>query len=415
MMGVMPAAGGATLPSERATIPRAEAPVSVTDWALTLLCWAAALGWVVLFVGAARGVARLERLTEVRLSPPAQWPKLSVVIAACNEGETLRAALATLSSQDYPNLQLVVVDDRSTDETPSIVDEAARRDPRVLPLHVTELPEGWLGKVHALDVGAKHATGDWVLFTDADVHFAKGALQKAVALAEERRLDHVVLIPELQAGSFWHEVTLDAFGVMFLSTVRPGAIADPDSEAYVGSGAFNLVRRSKFEATEGFQWLRMEVADDLGVGLLLRRAGGRAQLLIGVGEVSVLWYPSLLAMVHGLEKNLFAVTGQYRAFHALLRLSVVPLFVLGPFLGLLLDPPLIWPAAIAVGSVPVLAWSLRSLGQRFWPALLTPVGIPIIALMAVRSMVICLRTGGIRWRGTHYPLDQLRALQRVKL
>ncbi len=388
---------------------------SLAYWVLTLLCVGTSLIWLVVFLSAARGVFSLERLAEVRPEVPDTWPKLSVVVAACNEGATIREALLTLSAQDYPNLQLVVVNDRSTDDTGAIVDAIAASDPRVHAVHVTELPPGWLGKVHALHVATQHASGEWILYTDADVHFEKGALQKAVALAQQRSVDHLVLIPQLRAGSFWHEVTLNAFGVMFLSTLRPKAVHDPNSDAYVGSGAFNLVRRSMLQKTAGFEWLRMEVADDLGLGLVMRQAGGKTQLVLGVAEVSVLWYPSLRAMAHGLEKNLFAVTGQYSAVRAMLRLLPLPLLLLGPALGLLRDPPLLWPMLLVTATLPILAWSLRTIGQRFWPALLTPLGFPVLGYMLLRSMVKCLRIGGIEWRGTRYPMNELRALQRVKL
>lgn len=389
--------------------------MGTVDWLLTALSVVAGLAWAVLFLSAARSVFVLERLSEQRPPAPEPWPKLSVVVAACNEERTLEAALATLCAADYPNLELIVIDDRSTDRTAEIVDAAAARDPRVVAIHIRELPDGWLGKVHALDRGAKHATGEWLLFTDADVHFAHGALRRAVAVAIEQRLDHLILIPQLLAGSFWHEVTLDAFGVIFLATVRPHAVEDPNSDAYVGSGAFNLVRAKKLAESEGFQWLRMDVADDLALGLVLRRAGARAKLLVGASEVAVEWYPSLRAMFRGLEKNLFAVTGHYSAARVLLRLLPIPLILLGPFVGVFREPMFLAPAVLALGCLPVLAWALGRIGQRFTPALLVPFGLPVLGAMALTSTLKCLRAGGIEWRGTHYPLAELRALQRVKL
>ncbi len=368
--------------------------------------------WCVLYLGAVRGLFTLRALWEVEPAEPEQWPALSVIVPACNEEATLRQALTTLLAQDYPELEIVLVNDRSTDGTGALVDELAAGDARITPVHVSELPEGWLGKVHALDAGRKCAGGDWLLFSDADVHFTPGLLKKTVALALERKLDHLPLVPELRAGSFWHEVAVDAFGTMLFQSVRAHALADPESDAYVGAGAFNLVRRSCFEESEGFSWLRMEVADDMGLGLALHRAGARAELWLATRELSVLWYPSLRAMVRGLEKNMYAVVGHFSPAFAAARLLGIIAVVLGPFAGALVSP---WPLLVLL-LVPVLAFAMhRRLNQRFLPGLFTPVGIAIIAFMVAWSGYKCLRQRGIVWRGTRYPLKELRQLQRVKL
>lgn len=368
--------------------------------------------WTVLYMGAVRGLFTLRALWEVNPKQPERWPTLSVVVPACNEANTLRAALATLIAQDYPHLEIVLVNDRSTDDTGQLIDELAASDARITAVHVHELPDGWLGKVHALDEGYKHASGEWLLFSDADVHFAPGLLEKAMALAIERKLDHLPLVPELRAGSFWHEVAVDAFGLMFFQSVRAHALADPESDAYVGAGAFNLVRRASFEQSEGFPWLRMEVADDVGLGLALHRAGARAELWLATRELSVLWYPSLPAMVRGLEKNMYAVVGHFNPAFATARLLGFVVVVLGPFAGAFVSP---WFMLVLL-NVPIISFAMqRRLHQRLAPGLFTPVGIVLIAFMVAWSGYKCLRQRGIVWRGTRYPLDELRQLQQVKL
>jgi glycosyltransferase involved in cell wall biosynthesis len=220
--------------------------------------------------GCVRLVTRIRAcrlLADERPASPSTWPRLSVVVAACNEASTLEAALATLLAQDYPELEIVVIDDRSTDGTAEIVDRLAARDPRVRAVHVRELPDGWLGKVHALHVGAARATGDWVLFTDADVHLAPGVLRRAIAVCLTDELDHLAVLPDARAGTLVEEIAVDAMGQIFLE--KHGA----------GVGAFNLVRRSAFARTAGFSWLRMEVLDDVGLGELMRQAGAQSEPL----------------------------------------------------------------------------------------------------------------------------------------
>lgn len=389
----------------------------VPHWVVGGWAVVASLLWVVSHVRAARTLLRLPQLGDAALPAPEPWPRLSIVIPACNEAATLEAAISTLLSQDHPDLEVVIVDDRSTDGTGAIADRIAAADPRVQAVHVDELPDGWLGKVHALHVGARHTTGDWVLFTDADVHYAPGTLRKAHALAVARRIDMLVLIPELRSNGLLHEAVVDAFGGMLMQSIDLAAVADPASDAYVGSGAFNLVRRAVWERSEGFHHIRLEVADDVGVGLVMKRAGARQEVWLASREVKVLWYPSLGAMARGLEKNLFAVVGQYRVWRVVVRLLGLAAIVVGPFVGLFHSPVAAVAGVLAFACLPAFGLVLRRRlpGHRMLPTLLVPLGQVLLMYMVVRSTWVCLRRGSIEWRGTRYPLDRLAAHQKVKV
>jgi glycosyltransferase involved in cell wall biosynthesis len=358
------------------------------------------------------------RLLDSTSPEPSEWPRVSVVIAACNEERTIEGALATLLSEDYPDLEIVLVDDRSTDATGAIIDRLAERDGRVRPVHVRTLPDGWLGKVHALDQGAKRASGRWVLFTDADVHFHRGALRKAIARCEAERLDHLSVLPDARSHSFAEEVVLVAVGESFLRTLRAPLVGRPGTGAYAGVGAFNLVRRSALDRTEGFAWLRMEVLDDVGLGLMLLRSGARAGFALGPGEITMDWYASLPAMAKGLEKNLFG-------FYARFRYGRLAAFVLGVWL-ILAGPsvsiaqralPFEWAAGtLAYACLAVYALRVsRKVRRPFLPVLLLPIGQLAIPLLVLRSAISCWRNRGIVWRGTTYSLAALRAGQRVAL
>ena len=391
--------------------------MSIGYWVVAGWAALAALGWIVAYVGGARALASLPRLGAVTPPEPSPFPRLSIVIPACNEAATIEPAIATLLAQDHPNLEIVVVDDRSNDGTTEIVDRVAASDSRVVAIHVTELPDGWLGKVHALDVGTQRATGDFVLFTDADVHYAPGTIRKAHALVVDRQIDSLVLLPQLEASSFLHEAVIDGFGSMFLQSVKPERAADPASEHYIGGGAFNLVRRSVLGRSAGFEHIRMEVADDMGLGLVLKRAGARQELWLAAREVKVLWYPSIAAMARGLEKNMFGIIGHYRAWRAVLRIAAVLLFVVGPFVGLAHSPFTAIASALAFASLFAFALVTRARidGHRVLPALLTPVGQLVMLYFAARSTWVCTRNGAIEWRGTRYALARLAELQRVKV
>lgn len=362
--------------------------------------------------------ARAMRLLRKQHPPsPSRWPRLSVLVPACNEARSLPAALESLLAQDYPNMEVVLVNDRSSDNTGSIVTEAAARDPRVVPLHVEELPSGWLGKVHALEAASRKATGEWLLFTDADVHFSPGVLKKAVAFCLAERRDHVAVVPEVRAKGLWLQAAIAAAAYFLFLRVPPSRVGRPGSKTVMGVGAFNLVRTEALARTQGLEWLRMEVIDDYALALMLHRAGARAALLGGAGELAVTWYASLRSMLRGMDKSGFGIV-RYSVARLAAALFAIAAGVAGP-LGALLagGAPFHWlPAALAYVSVTLCgAAAARRLGWSGWAGLLIPVGLLICTWSVIRSAILCLMRGGALWRGTTYPLKELRAMQRVKL
>src|SRR3990172_3352927 len=144
------------------------------------------------------------------------WPKVSVVVPARDEAERIEEALRSLARMDYPNLEVIAVDDRSGDGTGAIMDRIAAEEPRVEVLHVTALPKGWVGKCHAMDVGARRATGEILLFTDGDVVFAPDILRLAVRYLDGRRLDHLALMPGMIPGGYWEDAFKIYFAMVFM-------------------------------------------------------------------------------------------------------------------------------------------------------------------------------------------------------
>jgi hypothetical protein len=375
------------------------------------------IAWLAIAVMSLRNLWAVRLFEDVRAPIPQHWPRLSVIVPACNEGATLEAASVSLRAQDYPDLEILLVDDRSTDGTGALVDRIAASDPRIAPLHIQHLPDGWLGKVHAMHVATQQATGDWLLYTDADVHHAPGTLRDAIAWAEAEELDHLTLVPQFHSSTWWGEVGLASFGTVFLAVCRATELGKPETDAVLGVGAFNLVRRKALEKTEGFEWLRLEIADDTGLAMLLHRHGAKTALGVSRSRLSIQWYASLPDMVHGLEKNMFAVIAQFSWLRAALAVPALVTNALAVPLALLIGPG--WLRAVAVlawlamTAVAVVSW--RRVGFRLLPQLLLPVGQLVMAWVLARSAWATLRQGGVRWRGTLYPLAQLRAGQRVKL
>ncbi|HLP25167.1 MAG TPA: glycosyltransferase, partial [Acidobacteriota bacterium] len=274
---------------------------------------------------------------------------------------------------------------------------------------VRTLPDGWLGKNHALHHGAQRATGDWILFTDADIHFRPDALRRAIAHAEARHLDHLAAVPQLHERGHLLGICIGAFSLTFALFLRPWQIPNPRSPAHGGVGAFNLVRASAYRARGGHAPLRLRPDDDIKLGKLMKSAGGHSEFALGAGLISVAWYANTGELIRGLTKNAFAGV-DYRAWMILGGVAAHALFFLWPILALGLTDGLARAAyAAAVGLMLLAAIdNQRFDGGRLWHGLLFPLGLVVLDYILLRSMIVTLWQRGITWRGTHYPLDALR-------
>lgn len=388
---------------------------------MTPLAWpvaAACAVWILLAAYWLWTLHRLPRLHEASASLSLEgfdWPALSVIVPACNEARRIEAAVGSLSAQDYPGLEILAVNDRSTDATGEILERLAARDARIRVLHVAALPEGWLGKVHALHQGAQRARGAWWLFTDADVRFRAGTLRRAIRYAEAQGVDHLVCVPEVHAEGFWLDVAARAFLLMMSVGARLAWVNAPNSRTPMGIGAFNLVRAEVFRRTPGFAWLRMEPVDDYALGMMVKDAGARTRLAGAEEDLSVTWYESLHAMVKGLEKNSFGPAANYSWMRLGLSLALVWGLVAAPPAGLALGGPALGAGLAALAAIAVFAFLAprrRARDAGAW--LLAPLGMAMVGAMMLRAAWRCTRHGGIEWRGTRYPLEALRRGQRVR-
>jgi glycosyltransferase involved in cell wall biosynthesis len=383
--------------------------------ALLVVLWAVWLRYAWLF----GRVARLPNLRDraATEAPAAAWPRLSVVVACRNEEAGVRGALSSLLSQDYPDAEIIVVDDRSEDGTGAILRELAAAHPALRVVRVDTLPAGWLGKTHAMRVGADAATGDWLLFTDADVLFAPGAFRRAIAWVEGERLGHGVAVPHFIAPGFLERAFVSLFGLLILIVLRADDLRRPGSRAHIGIGAFNLVRREAYRAIGGHQRLRMEVADDIKLGLVLRRSGVRQGCADSGGLVSVRWQRGFLASMRGLVKNFFAGS-EYSWLQTLRSVLGLPLATTFPLLFLIAAPRtgLAWTLArlVAGGAwltsvLLVGAGARRFAGGRGHEGLALALVGPCLGGVALASAVTASARGAVIWRGTRYPLPELKA------
>lgn len=374
--------------------------------------------WLFQLLVVIKTIKSMPLLENVAECLPGALPRLSVIIPACNEGETLEAAMNSRLKDPYPAIEYILIDDRSTDNTWEIARAIAAKDNRVKLVRIEYLPDGWLGKVHAMHEGLKYATGEWLLFSDADVKIKPGTMKRVMNYCLQHQVDHLVLIPGIYSSSFIPDIAISVFLKALVVFSRSWKIKDKESSAYGGAGAFNLVRREVFEKTPGFAWLRLEVADDLTLGQVLKGAGASCDAINGQGFVEVDWYPNFRSMLKGLGRAFFAGMGNYNLWQLLplvlisLAMDIFPFFLIVP-MGI----PYLPIAGIMITSM---AYASHLLVNHFFnrslrSAIFMPLGNIICFLVALWGGFYYSIRGGITWRDTFYSNKSLRNNRRFKI
>lgn len=376
---------------------------------VTVVLGIAALLWIVCAWAFVRGVPTIPSIADVIPLEDEKCPAVSILFAARDEAEKLPAALETMLALDYPRYEVVAADDRSEDATEEILKQAAERDARLKRVRIDSLPTGWLGKPHALEKAFENSSGDWLVFTDADVHFEPDVLRRAIALVESRGWEHMPLLGRPEMHGLGEKIAMTFFGIGFLVGIRPWSVSNPNSRAYAGVGAFQLIRRSVYVAIGTHRRLAMEVIDDVKLGKMVKEGGFRSGVAKAGTAVMVHWHAGIRNMVRGTEKNFFAASGfrlpvTLMQILGLLYLSVFPWVVVWFVHGWTF-----WFACVCVG-IAILAHASVAIEFGVSPiyALSHPLGALIYAWMLGNSTVATLRHGGITWRGTFYPLDELK-------
>ena len=378
------------------------------------------------FVDFAIGYRRLRHLKDV--TPVRTGPSLSIIVAARNEARGIEAAARSLVRLDYPALEIVIVNDRSTDGTGAILKRLAlehetakvrlKSDTTTLTttftiVDIAELPDGWLGKNYALSVGAARASGELLLFTDADVVFEPTTLRRAVGVMQRDGIDHLTAIPDVRVPGVALNGFVAAFGVFFSMYVRPWKARDPRSRHHIGVGAFNLIRAAAYRAIGTHRAIAMRPDDDLKLGKLVKKHGFRQDVVYGQGFIVVEWYGSVGELIDGLMKNAFAGVN-YSLWAVAGSTLALCLMNAWPFLAIFATHG----AARALSGVSVLLivlifWTSARYsgfgGARVAYVLLFPAAALLFAYIVWRSALIAVIRGTVTWRGTAYPLAEMRA------
>lgn len=376
-------------------------PILVYSIIITV-AWAAAT--IYLLVNS----AKISYLKDVSASSGFTQPSVAIVIAVRNEEADIEAALSTVCKLEYSNKKIIVINDRSTDRTPLILDKAAAENPAISIVTINELPAGWLGKNHALYQGYLASNEEWLLFTDADIIYNSAALSRAISYALANQLDHLTALPEITSRSVVLKSVMGTFAIMLELRLRPWKVSDPNSGASIGVGAFNLVKRSAYQKAGTHIPISLRPDDDLKLGEMIKKAGLRQGVVYGEKEIWLEWYTSLADFIKGLMKNTFSVSNYHLPTALSQALLTFFVFVLPlPVLLMQQQPGLFMALAIILSQVVLMVFKKGTHG-KWWHALMIPVAGAIIMYILIKSAVETLRQGGIYWRDSFYPLHELR-------
>jgi hypothetical protein len=342
----------------------------------------------------------------------ANAPRVSIIVTALNEEQTIEPALCSLLALQYAHFEVIAINDRSTDGTGGVLNQLQTQYPQLKVIHIASLPAGWLGKCHALHQGAQAASGEYLLFTDADVHFEPTTLSRAIQYCTDQKLDHLTLVFGLIANSLVLRLLLVSLGIGLFARYQPWNAAKAKSKAYFGVGGFNLVKRAVYDACGGHEPLKLEILDDLALGKTIKARGFKQAVLYGDELVALEWYPSVSALFKGLEKNAFAAMGFQKrqliaAIGVTLAVHVWPWFAVVLTRGL---EQIIYLAVLL--AMTLLYAAFLSAFKWSWASLLA---LPVLGLLEVALLLnaglTVMAKRGVTWRGTHYSLATLRAAQ----
>lgn len=350
-------------------------------------------------------------------SPPQNAPLISICIPARNEEQNIRVCVESALMQNYPNFEIIVLDDRSTDATPRILAELATLDSRLHPISGSDLPSGWVGKPHALHQASTSARGEWLCFVDADTFLSPQALSSCYVKAMEVQADLFTTLHRQIMGSFWEKAVMPIVVTALSVGFNPRKVNDPTYKDAIASGQFILIRREVYEKIGGHASVRDQIVEDQALAERVKWSGYRLALADGTALISTRMYTSLSSMWEGWTKNMYlGLRGQpvlmwlgvIGASLALMAALLLPIW-LG--LGLLwmingggLIALIVLTEALTLWGAILIArgWAASQMGISPLYSLSTPLGAGIFAAMMIASAWLTLSGKGVSWRGRHY-------------
>jgi chlorobactene glucosyltransferase len=371
---------------------------------MRILMWIVLVAWILTFF---RTLLNLLSVEHLPLDASDDGPLVSVIIPARDEEKNIERTVVAFLSQTYRNFELIVVDDRSSDSTGSILQRMAAIDARLKVIHGEEPPEGWLGKPWALHQGSRRASGEILVFADADIIYSPRAIARAVAAMQRSGVPMITLLPNFEMDTFWEKVAIPQLAVMVFS-FSPMWLANRTRIVLfsIGGGSGNLIRREDYDAIGGHEALKDAVVDDIGLARLVRRQGRRSVAFRADDAVFVHMYHGVREIIRGFTKNLFAVLGRSYFWIIVVTVFGIIFHVLPYILALTGDPIALATVAIITATRVMLFRSLRY--PLSYALLAHPLMVLFWSYIFLRSMWLTGVRKRLVWRGRSYDAARTR-------
>jgi chlorobactene glucosyltransferase len=371
--------------------------------------WIDHVGGIVFFLAILLLISVFNLLTFKRLGQypaPTALPRASLLVPARNEARNIEACARGLLQQDYPDFEVIILDDESTDGTGAIVERLAAEDARLRVIRGQPLPAGWLGKNWACQQLSRASSGEYLLFTDADTRHDPLMLREAVATAVATRADLLSGMPHQEVKTWSEQLLMPLLALSFMAFI-PIALAERVRPAFlsVSIGQFLLFRRSAYEQINGHTSVRDKVVEDFELARAIKRAGLQWRFVDATSRIHCRMYHNFREVFDGLSKNLYVVFGNIFFFALAWSALIIsflepPLILLLALLGVGLPIKLLGLSVLAVGQA-ILLWGLTDLrfGLPIRQAALYPVTIVLAAIIGLRSMLAHYLGRGVMWKG----------------
>ncbi len=365
------------------------------------------------------------RRLQGRSLPDSDLPFISVIVPARNEGGKIRRCLESLARQNYPNYEVIAVDDRSVDDTGAIIAEVASRYPHVKCVRGQDTPPGWIGKCNALVTAQKHASGKWFLFTDADTCHTPDSLRYSVSYALANNAELISFMPVQELGSFWEKVVMPVLLGSFLCGDPMNTINDRTNDRAYAYGQYILVRRDVYESVGGHEAVHDQILDDISFARVVKGHGYHIMAADGRLLYRVRMYTNLQTLWQGWTKNLYALI-ECKLLYLLIVICLINTALCGPFVqaGLVTGwwlrgeiahdlPTLTTLTGIQLALL--LAWYRRTsqhyIGVGFRHFFLLPFGCLTVTVLYLHSAYLVLSGHKVSWKGRRYTVNTSKSIE----
>lgn len=366
----------------------------------------------------------LKRVDRCKI-PDRDLPFVSILIPARNEEGKIGRCLASIVNQDYPNFEVIVIDDRSTDRTPEIIEEFARRDARIKFVKGKDAPAGWVGKCNALAYAVGHASGEWFVFTDADTFHKSNSIKDAIAYATINKVDLTSFVPVQELGSFWERLVMTVLLSSFLIGDPFHTVNDPKAKRAYAYGQYIICRRSSYLSLGGHQAVRDEIVEDHALGRVFKEMGYKITVADGKTLYSVRMYTDFESMWQGWTKNLFSLIDS-RVSHLAMIVGCLFITIVMPYVNLAVIFALVWiqpghdlthmlAVVVAAQFLLLALWfwltgeHRRGVSWAYFPLLLP--GAMATALLHTHAAYLVLSGSQVSWKGRRYTVNTSKTIR----